>query len=205
MYLTKLELNIQNKSVLHNMSNCEWVHKLILEKGFGHIQAENVRQTLKILYAVDGMKIYVQSATKPEFDNCSYWISRPVTICIDAMKNICRTGMAVRFKCTCNPTKKLVDGGKRIFLSSEKERDEWIKRVMERSGAEVLIESQTPDFTVWGMKKDKKTDKSHEIYAKAVTYSGALKITDEEKFWEAFCNGIGREKAYGCGMLMLHK
>ena len=35
----------------------------------------------------------------------------------------------------------------------------------------------------------------------AVTYEGILTVTDEDSFRKALVNGIGREKAYGLGMI----
>lgn len=35
----------------------------------------------------------------------------------------------------------------------------------------------------------------------AVTYEGILQVTDAELFRKALTDGIGREKAYGMGML----
>lgn len=37
----------------------------------------------------------------------------------------------------------------------------------------------------------------------AVTYEGILKITDVKLFKESLINGIGREKAYGCGLMTI--
>jgi CRISPR system Cascade subunit CasE len=36
-----------------------------------------------------------------------------------------------------------------------------------------------------------------------VTYEGILEITDVELFKEVLTKGIGRGKAYGCGMLTI--
>ena len=37
----------------------------------------------------------------------------------------------------------------------------------------------------------------------AYQYSGILRITDSEKFIELFHKGLGRGKAYGCGLIQL--
>jgi CRISPR system Cascade subunit CasE len=201
MYLTKIELNLKNKQVLRNMGNCDWMHKLLMEKGFGHIEADNPRQTLKILYYMEGNVIYVQSLVKPAFPLDTNLLSgNPKTIQIDKMKNMFSDGNIVRFFCTCNPTKRNKEG-KRAFLSTEESRNQWIRKIFENSGAQVLNIDQTPENTIWGIKKGENT--THRIYAKTVTFSGALRITDGEKLWDLFCNGIGREKAYGCGMLRI--
>lgn len=204
MYLTKLVLNTKSKYVVSHMADCEWVHKQIMELGFGHIQASQPRGTLKVLYALDGSTIYIQSAVKPEFRNIkNEFIHEPQILQIDKMKEMCLDGSCVRVRCTCNPTYH-DDNGKRRFILSEEKRDEWFRNVMIHNGAEVLVLSQTPESTIWGIKKDA-DGKTHRIYAKSVTYTGALRINDTEKFWNIFSNGIGKAKSYGCGMLMITK
>ena len=41
----------------------------------------------------------------------------------------------------------------------------------------------------------------HDFTVKTVDFVGYLEITDLPKFKKALVNGIGREKAYGCGLL----
>ncbi len=36
-----------------------------------------------------------------------------------------------------------------------------------------------------------------------IEYEGVLKVTDEEYFKWTLYNGIGRSKAFGCGLLMI--
>jgi CRISPR system Cascade subunit CasE len=36
-----------------------------------------------------------------------------------------------------------------------------------------------------------------------VTFDGSLTVTDPEKLRHGLCNGIGRAKGYGCGLLTL--
>ena len=40
---------------------------------------------------------------------------------------------------------------------------------------------------------------------RAVRFSGVLEITDAERFRDGYLRGVGPEKAYGLGMLMLRK
>ena len=42
---------------------------------------------------------------------------------------------------------------------------------------------------------------AHQVSLYTVTYEGILKITDVGLFRETLLKGIGRGKAYGCGML----
>lgn len=41
------------------------------------------------------------------------------------------------------------------------------------------------------------------IFVPSVVVGGKLRITDRDKFKETFTNGLGRSKAYGCGLIQL--
>jgi CRISPR system Cascade subunit CasE len=49
----------------------------------------------------------------------------------------------------------------------------------------------------------RKKTKGERITMLSVTYEGTLKITDPELFKRALTVGIGREKAYGMGLLTI--
>lgn len=48
-----------------------------------------------------------------------------------------------------------------------------------------------------------KTKKRDEMRMNIVKYSGILTVNDTEKFMEGYSKGIGRGKAFGCGLLLL--
>ncbi|MBD9358284.1 type I-E CRISPR-associated protein Cas6/Cse3/CasE [Methylomonas sp. EbA] len=39
----------------------------------------------------------------------------------------------------------------------------------------------------------------------SIDFTGQLQITDVEKFEQALFHGIGRSKAFGCGLLMIRR
>ena len=45
----------------------------------------------------------------------------------------------------------------------------------------------------------------HTVRALSVTYEGRLQVKDVERFRNALTQGIGREKAYGMGMITIMK
>ena len=49
----------------------------------------------------------------------------------------------------------------------------------------------------------KKGERRNHVRILSVTYEGVLTVTDEELLKVALTNGIGREKAYGLGMLTI--
>lgn len=80
-------------------------------------------------------------------------------------------------------------------------QEEWLKKQAEKNGF-VLTDGEwlvtgSERCTFW-RKGDKKP-----VRIMSVTYEGILTVTDAEAFRNALTNGIGREKAYGFGLLTI--
>ena len=57
------------------------------------------------------------------------------------------------------------------------------------------------DFKLWRLMFNKRNERM--VRAFAVTYEGILKVNDVEKFKEILTEGLGREKAYGMGLMTI--
>lgn len=58
-------------------------------------------------------------------------------------------------------------------------------------------------WSKWYNFSKKEGDKTANIRLLSVTFEGLLTIADAEKFKETLCKGIGREKAYGQGLMTI--
>ena len=84
--------------------------------------------------------------------------------------------------------------------------EEWLKKQGERHGFTLLTDDnglcklQNSAYVWHGLNsKGKKAGFS------SVNFSGQLQITDVDKFERALFYGIGRSKAFGCGLLMVRR
>lgn len=64
-------------------------------------------------------------------------------------------------------------------------------------GFVILAAEETEGDVLYSRKK------SNEMYLHTTKFTGLLQISDAEKFGQAWRHGIGPEKAYGLGMLLL--
>jgi CRISPR system Cascade subunit CasE len=117
---------------------------------------------------------------------------------------------------------------KRVGIYDEQEQIEWLKRQgnnprsPEHSGGFELIQTEVKDekgeVGKWDsalsygqeiskfqitQKTEKETGKKHDIKLHTVHFTGILRVTNAEQFKQAYVNGIGSGKAFGCGMLLL--
>ena len=82
----------------------------------------------------------------------------------------------------------------------------WFMVKAQNYGMDVDSESlNIMEIKNYNFYKDSDMRGQHSRYVrfKAATFEGVMKILDENKVRNALMNGIGKEKAYGCGMLTL--
>jgi len=87
--------------------------------------------------------------------------------------------------------------------------ENWWKRQGERCGFALVIDDsglsklQTSGYQWHALPEKEKKGKRAGF--SSVDFIGKLKITDIEKFKKALFDGIGRSKAFGCGLLMIKR
>lgn len=97
-----------------------------------------------------------------------------------------------------------------IKAQVDKALENWWQRQGERCGFELvhdqngLSKLQNSSYQWHGLPKKTKPNSDKSGFS-AVDLTGELQITDIQKFQLALFNGIGRSKAFGCGLLMIKR
>ncbi len=158
MYLSKLMLNPRSQNFRRDLADCQALHRRVLS-AFGHIEAEDARAALGVLYRVETdvrtgvMTLLVQSAECPEWDRLptAYLLEEdgadnPACKFIGDKYEMVEAGMILRFRLRANPTRKIetktdADGkkrnGKRVEIRDEQKQLEWLERKGEQHGFRV--------------------------------------------------------------------
>ncbi len=202
MYLSRLSLQITLPSVRQSLRNCQDMHKTLMQA------FDCSREEASLLYRVfrtdRSLYLYAQSMALPQWDH----IEKNGFLCekmqdISALEESFNENMILRFSLLACPAKKVKGEGKnskRVLLREEEERHEWLKKQGEKYGFSLLEAHETA--------KEEKlsgTKQSGQFFVVGIPFEGVLQITDLELFKKGFRNGIGAEKAYGLGMLMLSR
>ena len=115
-------------------------------------------------------------------------------------------GSCWQFRLTANPTRSKKDPAdlmargilKPCYL--EVEQEEWLRAQAAKhgfavsEGSFVVTRKQTYHF---------KKNGTRPVTLLAVTYEGVLQVTDPEAFKALLCEGVGRGKAYGLGLMTI--
>lgn len=97
-----------------------------------------------------------------------------------------------------------------IKAQVDKALENWWQRQGQRCGFELVHDQngisklQNHGYQWYGLPQKTK-QKDDKPGFSAVDLTGELQITDIEKFQQALFNGLGRSKAFGCGLLMIKR
>lgn len=104
-----------------------------------------------------------------------------------------------RFKLTANPIHR--NGHEVYAYNKVSEQMKWGNDQLLKHGFVIKSVDITNRRSVMLEHEDK--GKRRRVYLREATYEGVVMIDDKDKATETLFNGIGREKAYGMGMLTL--
>lgn len=214
MYLSRIALDTKRRDTMRALASPQILHGAA-ESSFPH-HADGTRD--RILWRVDYFEnkcyLLVLSTEKPDFTQISsafgyphatpQWETRDYSPLLERLQE----GQIWRFRLRANPVR-----------SSFREKDPETGRgkvfahvTLEQQRQWALLKANTCGFTLkeddfdivhtdW--KRFYKKDNNHAVTLHIVTFEGVLTISDRERFTQSLIGGIGRAKAYGCGLLTI--
>ncbi len=204
MYLTRVELNSKNRATQVALSSYSMFHGAV-ESAFEPRQGRNLWRIDKLNGAY---YLLLLSEAKPDMSAFIRQFCSPGTKAetkeYEQLLNRIKNGQYWHFRLVASPTYRIYEGkgqkGKIAAHLTEEKQMEWLMQKAEKCGFAVSDGS----FRVIGKERKlfrrNKEETSH-VNMLLVTFEGELTVTDTEAFCKALCNGIGREKAFGAGML----
>ena len=205
MYLTRIPLDLTNRKVLFALTSPSIFHGAI-ESSFGGERKRN-------LWRVDALKhqkcLLLLSEEKPDLFSLEEQFS-PEGECgivkdYSKLLNQVKKDSVWRFRLCANPTYSLTQGekrGKKVAHVADREQLSWLKKQAEKNG--FMIEENCCRIVRDQWYQFNKGSENRKVRMRLVTYEGVLKVVDPELCQKALICGIGREKAYGAGLLTLY-
>lgn len=206
MYLSRVELNTDKKQTQIALVSRNKFHGAI-EEAFRYADEKRTRNLWRLDKLNGKTYLLLLSRQKPDFSNFIKQFGDFSSVCetkeYEILLNRIEEQSIWRFRLAANPTKCLKNEngrGKRVALVTSELQTEWLVKQAEKHGFKIAEEKMQIMDSTWLM-FHKRGERM--VRALAVTYEGILKVTDVEKFKTALVEGIGREKAYGMGLLTI--
>lgn len=205
MYLSRVEIDSNNRRKIKDLSHVGAYHNWV-ESCFPTEVEENVRtRKLWRIDALDGKNyLILLSAEKPDLKLLEkYGVEdTAVTKSYDKYLDSLKSGKKMRFRISVNPTisiaKEGIKRGKVKNIVGDKNQMEFLLNRSEKNGFS-LNENE-----FYAVRKNyeilRKSNMPRERFLK-LDFEGILTITDVERFKNMLISGLGKKKAFGCGLM----
>ena len=211
MYLSRVEINKNLRSTKKLLVSPQVLHAVI-EASFP-CRAKDVPRNLWRLDALgNALFILTLSAQKPDFTHVIEQFGWPAsdqsweTKDYEPFLSAIASGQQWRFRLRANPVHSVKDAA-----SSDKERGkvfahvtveqqrQWLLDLAQKHG--FILEPSSFDVIDRTVRAFKRQESR--VTLSVVTFEGVLVVEDTSTFTQALTQGIGRAKAYGCGLMTL--
>lgn len=191
MYLTKI-IATNRDVVEHKMfSNYRWKQELCRAIPPKSVDKTNTREFLFKVADKNGyFEILVLSQKKPKPLSFGTWETKEMASNFYSRKRYV-------FDILANPAKKSRKSLGRVGIPLE-EQDKWMEDQLKKMGCHVL----SLDHRSFGMLPHKKPN-GHPFRVETTQFLGTIEIVDQELFYKGVIQGIGDEKTFGYGLLLL--
>ena len=211
MFLSRVELNEYRRDTMRAIESPQVMHAAVMAS-FGAFDSNDDDRVLWRLDRLgNALYLLVQSRRRPDFTHIVEQFGRPAagqtwdTLEYDHFLDSIAEGSVWRFRLRANPTHSVMEEGssrgKVCHHVTAEQQMMWLKSKAERCG--FTIESDYPsigaDIVQREVRRFKRGGKT--VTLSTVTFEGVLQVTDAELFRKSMAEGIGRAKAYGCGLL----
>ena len=202
MYLSRVGLDVSRRKTQIALVSPNKIH--------GAVEEAFVRKQERNLWRIDRLKddmyLLIVSAEKPDlskiavqfgFDNDCGELRE-----YDRLLNRIETGSNWHFRLTANPVHSIQGGkrrGKIVAHTSERYQLEWLENQAVKRGFRIPPDGAYITESNW--KIFSKGDSNQKVRILEVVFEGDLCVENADIFRNTLINGIGREKAYGMGML----
>lgn len=208
VFLSTLAINVRSREFRRDHANIHDMHRTVMSAFPNITESTPARQAHAVLWRLDstndGFVQYVQSRTEPDWGHlpAGHLTSpadvRPLRPMLEAVS----PGRTLAFRIVANPTWCEAKSRKRLVHREPEQQVEWLVRKGRQHGFVIPEGEAGPDVvpsaipTLVGRK-----NAATKITVEAVRFEGRLVVVDREAFTEAVVGGIGRAKAYGCGLI----
>ena len=226
MYLTRFRFNTARAGARKVLSSPQVTHAAVMAAFADELP--NTSSGARVLWRVDHnakteVYLYVVSPVEPDFTHLveeagwpttGTWQTRQYTPLLDRLAK----GQMWEFRLTANPVHsvRVKDGQptKRTAHVTPRHQMGWLLERQERLGFEIPRREGGKSEDTYELivhdrrarrfnKVEQATGKPNRVPLASATFDGRLRITDPDALRHALVSGIGRAKAYGCGLMTL--
>ncbi|MEU6934816.1 type I-E CRISPR-associated protein Cas6/Cse3/CasE [Streptomyces sp. NPDC046374] len=212
VWLTRITPDPRSREARRDARDAVGTHRRLMSL-FPDDAGPDPRARFGVLYRTDdtptGPQLLMQSNHEPDLsqlpDGYGAGITRPLDPLLDAL----RSGLSIRYRCAANAIRKPGTTTRALYNLPAvvplhgPAADEWWTRQADTAGMKVLtLHSQLLD-AAQGVRGTRGSGTEQRVRHVRTRFDGTAVIIDPDTLRAKITDGIGRGKAYGCGMLSI--
>ncbi|MFE3455544.1 type I-E CRISPR-associated protein Cas6/Cse3/CasE [Nonomuraea sp. NPDC059194] len=201
-WLTRILPDVRRRDVNNDLADADRLHKRVMMLVPDEFTTP-ARAEAGVLFRLEdtkmGAQLLVQSSYKPLIERLPDGYGEIAVKDLSALLIRLRNGVPVHYRIAANPSKRLGKSagpraGQIAALRGADAEEWWVRRAATHGLAVTTVTSQS--------ERDARGKQSSIRHA-VVRFDGSAIIHDAELVRAAVLEGVGRGKAYGCGLLSL--
>ena len=217
MFLSKVEINQYNRNTMRALSSPQTMHAAVMASFPPSKNAVSRRPLWRIDKIGSAIYILVQSEIKPDFTHIVEQFGWPVseqkweTLDMERFLASIKEGQTWRFRLRANPVHSVKSSGdesrgKVLAHVTVEQQKHWLLSRVQKYGFAVVSSGHPYNEACVEVKQTRQMRfkrQNDQVTINVATFEGILMVEDKDKFIDSMTNGIGRAKAYGCGLLTI--
>ena len=216
MFLSRIRLNPRSVHVVRDLGDIVELHRSVM-RAFPAQKKVAPRAALGVLFRVEGRtsppELLVQSRVAPDWSRLTdgYLVDHEYRDG-EPLLAAAVPGRRLRFRLVANPSRKSAAhrageppprNSRRVALTSDQERQEWLVSRGERGGFRLVGPGSASGVRIDELPPLRGRRGGATVHVRPALFEGIVEVWDPELFRRAICDGIGPAKAYGCGLLSI--
>ncbi|MEV7416614.1 type I-E CRISPR-associated protein Cas6/Cse3/CasE [Streptomyces sp. NPDC089919] len=211
-WLTRIIPDPRAHEVRRDHGSATGMHRRIMSL-FPEHAGPDPRARFHVLYRTEdsptGSQLLIQSSERPDLAKLPAGYGQSASKPLDALLDALRPGLTVQYRCVASPVRKpgrttraLYDLPAAVPLSGAA-ADEWWVRQAAAAGLQPQTVSSRPLDTALVQRAASGPGTPQRFQHARTQFDGTATIVDADELRTKLLDGIGRGKAYGCGLLTI--
>ncbi|WP_031088810.1 type I-E CRISPR-associated protein Cas6/Cse3/CasE [Streptomyces sp. NRRL WC-3549] len=209
-WLTRLVPDARSREARRDLAGATGMHRRIMSL-FPPDAGPDPRARFAILFRTEdaptGTHILIQSNHEPDLARLPAGYGTALTRPLDALLDALQSGLTIRYRCVASPVRKpgattrALHNLPPVVALTGTAADEWWLRQADLSGLKSLTLLSHPLDAAQGRRPT--TGTPQRIHHARTQFDGTAAVIDPDLLRTKITEGIGRGKAYGCGLLSI--
>lgn len=211
LWLTRIVPNPASRDARRDLGDAVGLHRRLMSL-FPDGAGPDPRASLGVLHRVEdsptGPYILMQSAHRPDLSRLPDTYGTTAVRDLSPLITALPTGATVHFRCVASPVRKPGATTRALYNLpavvplTGSHADQWWIRQADTTGLKVLTLHSQPLDTATGIRGKHGTGQQRIRHART-RFDGTAAVIDPDQLRTKLTDGIGRGKAYGCGLLTI--